>query len=173
MLCLWSCGDYVDWGAKICMMFKDLNRLCIYIVTIALLALFGVYVMQILFHIMPCELCLWQRYPYYMALTGAVLVPLRYTVLALKLQCFGFFANVLVAGYHSGLERGLWQGITACSHKGNLAQTPQDILLQLQSTPLVPCDVMGWQFLGLSLTNYNLILSCILFLVIAYHLRFR
>jgi disulfide bond formation protein DsbB len=138
-----------------------INQIVIYAVSFAAVSLLIVHLMQNIWHIMPCELCLWQRYPYYIILSGAVLVPLRYGVLALKIQFGSFLVGAGLALYHTGLERNWWLGGSCTTQKLAQNASPQDILLQLQASPLVKCDQISWHLWGLSLTNYNLLLCLV------------
>jgi disulfide bond formation protein DsbB len=55
--------------------------------------------------------------------------------------------------YHAGVELGYWEGITLCTASG--AKSLQDIL----STPLVRCDQVQWELLGVSMAGWNAIIS--------------
>jgi disulfide bond formation protein DsbB len=148
-----------------------LSQLSIYYVTVSVMMLLLVHIMQVVFHIYPCELCLYQRYPYYAALFGAVLVPLHFERLAVMLQTLMFGIGGIIALYHSGIERHLWQGFTRCSTvSSDKSASVADILSQIQNTPLVKCTDIAFSVMGLSLTNYNVILSVILCGVGVYHL---
>ena len=48
---------------------------------------------------------------------------------------------------------GWWEGITTCTATG--AKSLQDIL----NVPLVRCDQVQWEFLGVSMAGWNAILS--------------
>jgi disulfide bond formation protein DsbB len=48
---------------------------------------------------------------------------------------------------------GWWEGLTQCTATG--AASLQDIL----SAPLVRCDQVQWQFLGISMAGWNAIIS--------------
>ena len=55
--------------------------------------------------------------------------------------------------FHAGVELGYWEGITMCTAGG--AKSLQDIL----NTPLIRCDQVQWEFLGLSMAGWNAIIS--------------
>ena len=72
-----------------------------------------------------------------------------------------FAANAILAIYHSGVEAGLWEGPTACS--GSLADLPKGNLLeQLRTSKVVRCDAVSLRVFGLSLANWNLLISAAL-----------
>jgi disulfide bond formation protein DsbB len=130
-------------------------RIAIGYVTIATWLVMSAWFMQIFFAIRPCELCLWQRIPFYCVMFGAVLVPLRFVRLTLIMQTIAFFVNTLISAYHSGIERKWWAGLNGCSMQ-DISQLSIDALhQQLINTNVVKCDEIAWSLLGLSLTNYN------------------
>ncbi|MEL7116304.1 MAG: disulfide bond formation protein B [Pseudomonadota bacterium] len=107
----------------------------------------------------PCQMCIWQRYPHGAA-AGigliALLVPL--TILPL----LGALAALTTGGigvFHTGVERGWWEGPSSCSAGdiGNLST--EDLMAQIMSAPLVRCDEVAWELLGLSMASWNAVLS--------------
>lgn len=137
------------------------EQICIYFVTASVFILGGVYFLQNFLDLRPCELCLWQRYPYFAALFGAVLVPLHLEIIALYGQILAFAAGFVISLYHSGIERDLWDGFSSCS--GSLkGLSGDDWAKAIENTPLVKCDEIPFDILGVSLSNMNAILSLIL-----------
>ena len=55
--------------------------------------------------------------------------------------------------FHAGVEIGWWEGITLCTATG--ATSLQDIM----NVPLVRCDQVQWDFLGISMAGWNAIVS--------------
>ena len=112
----------------------------------------------------PCKLCLWQRWPHAAAvvIAGAVLLwGLR------PLAWAGALAALATAGigaYHTGVERGWWEGPTSCSGGGSgLGGLSGDALLSLDAAPaIVRCDEVAWQMFGLSMASWNALASLIL-----------
>jgi disulfide bond formation protein DsbB len=117
----------------------------------------------------PCDLCLEQRYAYY----GGV--PIAAVAFALAasgssralvgavfwLIAFVFAANAVLAIYHSGVEAQLWQGPTACT--GALGASGGGSLLdQLKTVKVVRCDAVQLRVLGLTLANWNILISAAL-----------
>ena len=105
----------------------------------------------------PCKLCLWQRWPHAAAVAlGAVaalgLVPV------LLLAGLGALAAASTAGigfYHTGVERGWWEGPASCSGGPVAGQSAQDLFAQIMAAPLVRCDEVPWEMLGLSMATWN------------------
>jgi disulfide bond formation protein DsbB len=93
------------------------------IMAIAAATLMGAWFFQLVLEILPCPLCLEQRYAYYFAVPFAALVALaaargapRPALLAgLALLALAALANAGLGTYHAGVEWGLWQGPTEIS----------------------------------------------------------
>lgn len=109
----------------------------------------------------PCGLCYLQRYGLGAVLCLAALaLVLRWTLVAWA----GAAAAATSTGfalYHTGVERMWWPGPASCSAASeDLGGLSGADLLAVDSAPaLVRCDEIVWQFLGLSMANYNVALS--------------
>ena len=106
----------------------------------------------------PCEMCYWQRWPHGAAILLALgAIATRANVSRSRVLVLVAALAVAVSGaigvYHAGVELGYWEGITLCTASG--AKSLQDIL----STPLVRCDQVQWDFLGVSMAGWNAIIS--------------
>ena len=125
----------------------------------------GAYGFQHIGGMAPCELCLLQRWPHAAAiLIGALAMLLRGRLLPL----LGAGAALATAGlglYHTGVERGWWQGPTACTSGSVSGLSTKDLLDQILAAPVVRCDEVAWQMLGLSIASWNAVASVILALI--------
>ncbi len=107
----------------------------------------------------PCNLCIWQRYPHVAAIAiGAVALALPRAGLA-GLGALAALTTAGIAGYHTGVERGWWEGPSSCS-AGNAAGLSSDELFdRIMAAPLVRCDEVPWEMLGLSMASWNMVAS--------------
>ncbi|WP_158815239.1 disulfide bond formation protein B [Methylocapsa sp. S129] len=121
------------------------------------------------FGIVPCELCLKERIAYYGAVPLAALVAYAATGRARSIAVAGLIGLVLIfavnAGlgiYHSGVEWALWKGPDDCT--GAIAGAPKvaDFLNELQHIKVVRCDEVQIRIFGLSLANWNVLISAAL-----------
>ncbi len=110
----------------------------------------------------PCQMCLWQRWPH----AAAVLIGLLALALPGRiLPILGALAALTTAGigvFHTGVERGWWEGITACAGAGDIGGLSGADLLDTSrevGPPLIRCDEVAWEFLWLSMASWNAILS--------------
>jgi disulfide bond formation protein DsbB len=106
----------------------------------------------------PCAMCLWQRWPHAAAIAiGAV--ALVFWRPAGPLLLLGALAAATTGGlgvYHTGVERGWWEGPASCSGAGTGLGGD---LLSTDIAPVVMCDEVAWSFLGLSMASYNALFS--------------
>lgn len=138
--------------------------------TLALLAaggsaalLLGAYGFQALGYA-PCQLCLWQRWPHGAAIVAGLLA---LTGVAFTLwAAAGALSALTTAGigaYHTGVERGWWEGPQACSGGGSLSGlTGADLLSTEGASDVVRCDEVAWAFAGLSMASWNALASLLL-----------
>lgn len=112
----------------------------------------------------PCELCLEQRLAYYWGLPilGAVLVlwnrlPLTVWYIAMAIVVAIFAWGTYMGVYHAGVEWGFWPGPTACTGTG--ADISFNQLNDINAARVIPCDVVQFRFLGISLAGYNALVS--------------
>ncbi|MFD1344549.1 disulfide bond formation protein B [Litorisediminicola beolgyonensis] len=107
----------------------------------------------------PCKLCYWQRYPH----VAAVVIGLvALFVSGRALPALGALAALATAGvglYHTGVENGWWEGPTTCTSQSIGGLSTDELLDQIMGAPLVRCDEIAWQFLGLSMASWNMIAS--------------
>lgn len=136
-----------------------LPKIVIYYTTFAVGMLMAVHLMQNVFGIKPCDLCIYERYPYYILLFGAVLVPLHFEKFAFYMQNMALAVGVVISAYHSGIERGWWQGFSACSANNTKGLSIDEIIKMMENTPLVKCNEISFSLYGLSLANYNFFIS--------------
>lgn len=107
----------------------------------------------------PCAMCLWQRWPHVAAVAigaagigvSAALVPLAGALAALTTAAIGL--------YHTGVERSWWEGPTSCTSGSVAGMSPGELLDQILAAPLVRCDEVAWQLLGLSMASWNALVS--------------
>ncbi|MBU3000788.1 disulfide bond formation protein B [Roseovarius nubinhibens] len=125
----------------------------------SLALLVGAFGFQHLGGLPPCKLCIWQRYPHALAvLIGVAAVAIRGRLLPL----LGMAAALTTAGvglYHTGVERGWWEGPTTCTSSGTSGMSAEDLFDKIMTAPVVRCDDVAWELLGLSMASWNGILS--------------
>ncbi|MBA4325884.1 MAG: disulfide bond formation protein B [Rhodobacter sp.] len=127
----------------------------------ALLA--GAFAFQHIGGLAPCPLCLWQRWPH----AAAVVIGLVAVLTGWRgLAWLGALAALATAGigiFHVGVEQLWWEGLAACTAGSIEGISAADLLDPSKDVaPIVRCDEIPWQLLGISMAGWNAILSLIL-----------
>ncbi|OSP54299.1 disulfide bond formation protein B [Pseudoruegeria sp. SK021] len=127
----------------------------------ALLA--GAFAFQYIGGLPPCAMCLWQRWPHAAAiLIGGVALMLRPSRALAIAGMLAAGSTAAIGLFHAGVEQGWWQGPTSCTGSGLSALSGSDLLSLDAAPPLVMCDQISWQMLGLSMAAWNGVLSLVL-----------
>lgn len=121
--------------------------------------LLGALGFQYLGGLPPCDLCIEQRWPH---LAAVVIGALALAVPGRLLPLLGGAAALTTSGlglYHTGVERGWWEGPSTCTSGPVSNLSPAQLMEQIMAAPLIRCDEVAWQFLGLSMASWNALLS--------------
>lgn len=134
--------------------------------------LFAVIVMQQMFALEPCRLCYWQRYPYMIvALLGCIASflssQMQRACLVVFLGCFA--ASLGLAMYHSGVELGMISLPEGCGSVSD-ATSLEALKAEIFANNRPSCDQISFKWLGLSLSNWNGLLSAGLMVLTSYAL---
>lgn len=125
----------------------------------ALAALSGALISQYIFGAHPCQLCIWQRYPYGAIITLGALAWFmrRHKAARLFLVVAGilFLATAAIACYHVGVEQGWVDAPSGCAVSMNPVASLEELKAQIMAAPLVSCKEAGASFLGLSMAAWN------------------
>jgi len=118
--------------------------------------LLGAFAFQYIGGMAPCTLCIWQRWPH-----GAAVV---IGVLALMIGgrywgYLGAMSAAITAGigmFHTGVERGWWEGLASCS-AGSIKGLSVAELLDPTASVAAPvrCDAVPWEMFSLSMASWN------------------
>lgn len=133
---------------------------------ISALALALALISQYVFALPPCELCIWQRYPYAAVIALGVIGALlsghsRARRATLALSVLAFLTGAAIAGFHVGVEQGWWEGLPGCQVPGiEAGMTVAELRAVIEAREqVVPCDEPAWTFLGVSMAGYNMLAS--------------
>ena len=143
---------------------------------IAAATLAGAWFFQLVLGIVPCPLCLEQRYAYYLAVPLGLLVafaasreaPRPLLLAGLVILLLAALYNAYLGAYHAGVEWKFWPGPTDCTGPvGNLGSAG-NLLERLDTVKVIRCDEVQWRFLGLSLAGYNVLISLLMAAIAAW-----
>ena len=126
--------------------------------------LWGAIGSQYLGHLVPCEMCMWQRWPHLAAIGLAlVAIGLRRNPSASRgltaLAAVAILISGAIGAFHAGVEYHWWKGLSACS--APVLNGTGDILAQIMAAPVIRCDVAQWTLFGISLAGWNALVSLV------------
>jgi disulfide bond formation protein DsbB len=140
---------------------------------LALIAILGALGSQFIPGMEPCELCYWQRWPYYLGIPVLAFVLLFWKQMAIWLRigltlvaALIFVVSIGLASYHAGVEYRIWPGPSTCTNLDEQISFT-DLNNPQAVERVVPCDVPPFQIFGISMAGFNalgsLVISGLLF----------
>ena len=146
------------------MLKNSKNLLIKFIFLISIIALVSAFFIEYILGHQPCNLCILERSPYLLAI---IVVLLNYKFIQFEkffilLLTIIFLFGTVLSLYHLGIEQGLIQDSLVCDLKsGSNLLSKEEILKQLQEKS-VSCKDVTFKMFGLSLTNYNILISLLI-----------
>jgi disulfide bond formation protein DsbB len=119
------------------------------------------YIAEYGFKLLPCELCLMQRKPFFAVLALAAIAfflrkPIQRNII-LAVMGVLLLGNSGLALYHTGVEQKWWQGPTECSSdEMQTGLSMEEMRAQILAAPLIRCDVPAWEFHGITMASLNI-----------------
>lgn len=150
------------------------NQILIVLAIIYSSILISAYFIQYVLNVPPCQLCYYQRYPYYFA--TIVIILAFFKKINLKqvfiLLLFTSFVSASLSFYHIGIEQSFFDELGSCTSDTKSNNT-ENLLKELQMQPVISCKNISFQIFGLSLATINFILSIILMLLYAIFFKYE
>ena len=140
------------------------NLLIKLIFLISIIALVSAFFIEYILGHQPCNLCVLERIPYFLAI---IVVLLNYKFIQFEkffilLLIIIFFAGTILSLYHLGIEQGFIEESLVCDLKsGSNLLSKGEILKQLQEKS-VSCKDVTFKIFGLLLTSYNILISLLI-----------
>jgi len=146
-------------------MVKDRKKLLIKIVfLVSILALASAFFIEYILGHQPCNLCIFERIPYLLAII-IILLNFKFNQFEkffILLLTILFLFGTILSLYHLGIEQGFIQESLVCDLKsGSNLLSKEEILKQLQEKN-VSCKDVTFKIFGLSLTSYNILISLLI-----------
>ena len=145
------------------------NFLNLLFLFISILVLLIVYYLEFFQGITPCQLCIYQRLPYF------IIILLAASFLLIKNQnlkkitfifyIFIFASSLTMSVHHFGVENSFWNALTNCESYSKTLSNSNDLKEYLLNKDYVSCSDVSFKFLGISLAGYNVIISFILLVI--------
>ena len=133
---------------------------------LSILILGTAFVIEYFFGYMPCNLCKIERIPYGLSIIILIVNynfkknQIFYSVLLMLVFSF----STIISIYHLGIEQGFFEESTVCATKNLNLLTKEEVLKSLNELS-ISCKDVAFKVFGLSLTNYNIIMSVLMFLI--------
>jgi disulfide bond formation protein DsbB len=146
------------------MVKNNKNLLIKLILLISIIALISAFFIEYILGHQPCNLCILERIPYFLAI---IVILLNYKFIEFEKFFILFLTIIFLFGtvlslYHLGIEQGLIQESLVCDLKsGSNLLSKEEILKQLQEKS-VSCKDVTFKIFGLSLTSYNILISILI-----------
>ena len=140
------------------------NLLIKLILLISIIALISALFIEYILGHQPCNLCILERIPYFLAI---IVILLNYKFIEFEKFFILFLTIIFLFGtvlslYHLGIEQGFIQESLVCDLKsGSNLLSKEEILKQLQEKN-VSCKDVTFKIFGLSLTSYNILISLLI-----------
>ena len=128
--------------------------------------LLGAFAFQYIGGLVPCVLCLYQRWPHAAAvLIGLLGLKIGGRVLPL-LGALAAATSAAIGVFHVGVEQKWWDGLATCTVDTLSGVSGADLLnTDLTVGAPVRCDAIPWEMFGVSMAGWNVIVSGLLVLI--------
>ncbi|MGV8953951.1 MAG: disulfide bond formation protein B [Cypionkella sp.] len=121
--------------------------------------------------LVPCVLCIYQRWPHGVAVLAGILALTLGGRGWLWLGALAAAATAAVGVYHAGVELTWWEGLATCTVDTLQGLSVSDLLnTDVTVGAPVRCDAVPWAMFGISMAGWNAIVSaglCLIWLAAA------
>ena len=111
----------------------------------------------------PCELCIYQRFPYYLIIVTTLfffVFKKNFNIVS-SLIILAVFISLLLSVTHAGVELGWWQIKSSCSNNIRDFNDIEKLRSFLEDVPITKCDQIIWSYKGISMAGYNVTFSIV------------
>ena len=146
------------------MMVKDNKLILNGVLIFSILSLSIAYFIQYVLGHKPCNLCLIERIPYIASviLISLILMINKFEKIIFIIVLLFFIFGAIVSFYHFGIEQGFFNESLVCDLGNSVNLSKEQLLKQLENSPIVSCKDVTFRVLGFSLATINTIISIIL-----------
>ena len=151
------------------MNIKNANLLNLFFLFSSLIILAIVYYLEFFLGYKPCELCVYQRFPYFiiifLSISYILINNIKMKKITFLFYILIFFSSFIISSYHFGIENNFWASLTECKTNSEKITDSNDIKNYLLNKDYVSCSDVLFKFFGISLAGYNILISFILFFI--------
>ena len=143
----------------------NIKTFCLITLMVSILSLITAIYIEHIIEIKPCKLCIYQRFPYLVAIFISFLgYYFPNNIFWVKLLILIFVISFVISGYHVGIENEFFKEFSGCTNKNINLLDKSKILNSLQNE-VISCKNVSFKILGMSLATINMIFSS-LFVII-------
>ena len=143
----------------------NIKSFCLITLIVSILSLIIAIYIEHIIEIKPCKLCIYQRFPYLVAIFISFLgYYFPNNIFWVKLLTLIFVISFVISGYHVGIENEFFKEFSGCTNKNINLLDKSEILNSLQNE-VISCKNVNFKILGMSLATINMIISS-LFVII-------
>ena len=143
----------------------NIKSFCLITLIVSILSLITAIYIEHIIEIKPCKLCIYQRFPYLVAIFISFLgYYFPNNILWVKLLTLIFVISFVISVYHVGIENEFFKEFSGCTNKNINLLDKSEILNSLQNE-FISCKNVSFKILGMSLATINMIISS-LFVII-------
>ena len=153
----------------------SISQLCIGLASLSLGALGFAFIAEYVLMIAPCELCIYQRYIYFiLIIISTITICFRLAFIQrflLFCSTIVVFVGCLIAFYHVGVEQQIFTEPSSCASTINKSSslTLEEMKNQIYNN-ITHCSEVSFKFLGISMAGWNGILLLIVFIILTKYL---
>jgi|GEM_PF-933451 len=147
-------------------MSTKLKNPYILLLLLSTISLYCAYFVEHVMHLAACPLCIYQRFPYLIFIMLS-LISLSSTQNYSKYYIITAICAVLLAGYHTGIERGIFELSSFCKPLISITDkvSVNDFKKMLYSEQIGMCNKPALVVFGFSMTEWNLFLNIALLIM--------
>lgn len=138
------------------------NQILFFLILASVFALLLAYISQYFFGLQPCNLCLYERKPFFAVIAICLLILVFFREkkakkFAIFLSMFFLLINAAIAIYHTGIEQKIFKLSESCNSTiPENYNSIEELKQLLANAPLARCDEPQFFFLGLSMASWNI-----------------
>lgn len=123
---------------------------------ISALSLSIAFIAEYGYGILPCSLCLYERFVFAALIAIAILG--KWKPVFIKMHLIALGAGVLLTFYHIGVEHHWWAAPVSCQSSLDAAETIEQLRALILEKRPAPCDKPGWIIFGVSAVTWTFFL---------------
>ena len=143
-----------------------LKNIYLFIGILSILILIGAIYIEFVFGAKPCKLCIYQRYPYIIAIFLSFFGYINSNnKILLYIIIINFIISLILSIYHTGIENNFFSEYGICD-TNNILITDTEKLLNLLEESMPNCKDVLFRIFGLSLATINVLISILIIVML-------